>query len=261
MATERADALKKTMRGLLRGRFARAGLFCFEEIGSTNAFLKEQANAEPGEAVAFALSQTAGVGRRGHTFSTRPGEALHLSFLLRNLPERGAPASLSVGLAVQQALFALCGEGFSLKWPNDPLAGGRKVGGILCEAVPGGIVCGIGINLLLSARFFAEQNLPNAVSVQMVTGSAPAPEVLAAAIAEKLELVLAADAHTVLAFYAAHCATLGAQVRVFGADGRVVLEGVAESITPQGELMVRTADGRVAVRAGEVSVRGQNGYV
>ncbi len=261
MVWKRADALEKTVRGLLSGRFARAGLYCFEEIGSTNAFLKERADTEPGEAVAFALSQTAGVGRRGHTFSTRSGEALHLSFLLRGLPEQGAPASLMAGLAVQQALFALCGEGFSLKWPNDPLADGRKVGGILCEAVPGGVVCGIGVNLLLPARFFAEQGLPHAASIQMVKGSAPAPEVLAAAIAEKLELVLAADAHTVLASYAAHCATLGAQVRVFGADGRAPLEGVAESITPQGELVVRTAAGRVTVRAGDVSVRGRDGYV
>ncbi|MFT8888796.1 MAG: biotin--[acetyl-CoA-carboxylase] ligase [Ethanoligenens sp.] len=251
---------EKTLRGLLHGRFAAAHLFCLEEVGSTNAFLKERAGEEPGEAIAIARSQTAGVGRRGRVFSTVPGETLHLSFLLRHLPDGYIPISLAAGLAVQQALFALCGTGFSLKWPNDPLADNRKVGGILCEVVPGGVICGIGINLLVSAEFFTEHGLPHAASVQMVKGCAPTPEVLAAAIAEKLELVLAMDARTALTAYAAHCATLGVPVRVLGGDGTVI-EGIADCITPLGELVVRTSTGRVTVRAGDVSVRGQNGYV
>lgn len=244
---------------LLHGRFAAAELFCMEEVGSTNEFLKEKARDLPGEAVVLALSQTAGVGRRGHTFRTVPGEALHLSFLLRGQTSAAAPVSLTVGVAVRQALYSLCGAGFSLKWPNDVLAAGKKVCGILCETVPDGIICGIGVNLLSSPQFFEKQGLSHAVSVQMVKGSAPAAEALAAEIANVLETVLAADANTVLRLYAAHCSTLGAPVRVLGVSGEAA-EGIADSITPQGELVVRTGAGRVTVRAGDVSVRGVNGY-
>lgn len=260
MPEENSIKREELLRSRLHGRFAAARLFYLEEVDSTNTFLKARAQEEPDEAIAFARTQTAGVGRRGHTFATAPGEALHLSFLLRQLPEQPTLVSLIAGVAVQQALFTCCGSGFALKWPNDPLGDGRKIGGILCEAVRGGVVCGIGINLLLSARFFEQQGLPHAASIQMIKGSAPSPETLAAAIAEKLEQVLTLDIPTFLTVYAAHCATLGAQVRVLDSNG-LLAEGVAECITPQGELVVRTAKGRMIVRAGDVSVRGKNGYV
>lgn len=260
MAKETGTEYAELLRGQLHGRFAAARLFYLDEVDSTNRFLKAYAQEEPGEAVVFACTQTAGVGRRGHTFATASGEALHVSFLLRGLPEEPTLVSLMAGVAVQQALFTCCGSGFALKWPNDPLGDGRKIGGILCEAVPGGVVCGIGVNLLLSARFFEEQGLPHAASIQMLKGNAPLPETLAAAIADKLEQVLAMDIQAFLTVYAAHCVTLGAQVRVMDSGG-ILAEGVAECITPRGELIVRTAEGRMTVRAGDVSVRGQNGYV
>lgn len=254
--TEYAELL----RGQLHGRFAAAHLYYQEEVDSTNRFLKARAQEEPGEAIIFARTQTAGVGRRGHTFATAPGEALHVSFLLRGLPEEPTLVSLMAGVAVQQALFTCCGSGFALKWPNDPLGYGRKIGGILCEAVPAGVICGIGLNLLLSARFFEEHGLAHAASIQMLKGMAPLPETLAATIAEKLEQVLSMDTKSFLGIYATHCVTLGAQVRVMDSNG-ILAEGTAECITPRGELIVRTADGRMTVRAGDVSVRGKNGYI
>lgn len=252
---ERTEALQ----GALHGRFRAAHLFFLPEVGSTNVFLKAHAAEEPGEAVVLALTQTAGIGRRGRAFNTASGEALHLSFLLRKLPEEPTLVPLMVGVAAQQALFRCCGAGFALKWPNDLLGEGRKVGGILCEAIPGGVICGIGINLLLPARFFEEQGLPHAASLLMVKGGAPSPETLAASIAEHLEQVLAMDTHTFLAVYATHCVTLGAQVKAFGMEGTEI-EGVADCITPRGELVLRTEKGRLTVRAGDVSVRGINGY-
>ncbi len=249
---------EKTLRAGLSGRLASAALFCLESVGSTNVFLKEKAPELPGEALALAREQNAGVGRRGHLFNTAPGEAMHFSILLRGPFSPLLP--LMAGVAVRQALFDLCGEGFSLKWPNDPLAGDRKVGGILCEAVPGGVVCGIGVNLLQPQAFFEAQDLPHAGSVKMAVGRAPSPPELAARLASVLGTLLAAEPEDILRLYAAHCVTLGASVRIIQAGGRT-FEGVAESLTPRGELIVRTETGRVTVCAGDVSVRGANGYL
>lgn len=252
-----AAAAEHRLRGLLGGRFAAAALFCMDEVDSTNRFLKARAGETPGEALALARVQTQGAGRRGRVFSAPPGEAMLCSVLLRGA--FGPALPLAVGLAACQALTLLCGPGFGLKWPNDVVYGGRKLGGILCEAVPGGVVCGVGVNLSVKPWFFWRQGLWHAGSVFMAKGAAPCPEALAAALAGRLETVLAAPAHEVLAHYAARCVTLGEPVRVQSASG--VLEGVAGSLTPQGELVVRTAKGRVAVRAGDVSVRGCAGYV
>ena len=250
--------MARRLRGLLRGRFAQARLFCLKTVDSTNRFLLAQAETLPGEALALAREQTAGTGRRGRGFCTRPGQAMHLSFLLRGEDFSALP--LLAGLALCQALTRLCGAGFALKWPNDIVCDGRKIAGILCaRTADGAVVCGAGVNLFLSPWFFARQGLAHAGSVWMCKGAAPCPEALAAAFAGELEAVLAAPRQRMLALYAARCVTLGAAVRVQGANK--AFEGVAVSLTPEGELIVQTQAGRRVVRAGDVSVRGRDGYL
>src|SRR5467141_1435799 len=88
--------------------------------------------------VVLADHQTAGRGRLDHRWETPPGTALLVSFVLAPNPL----LSLAAGVAAVEA----CGSGVRLKWPNDLLLGGRKVGGILVDATPAKAVCGIGIN-------------------------------------------------------------------------------------------------------------------
>ncbi|MEA2655620.1 MAG: BirA family transcriptional regulator, partial [Chloroflexota bacterium] len=89
--------------------------------------------------VVIADHQTAGRGRLEHRWEAPPGTALLVSFVLEPNPL----LSLAAGVASAEA----CAQGVRLKWPNDLLLGGRKVGGILVEATPQKAVCGIGINL------------------------------------------------------------------------------------------------------------------
>jgi len=143
----------------LRQRLAASGLAWPAEIehvptlGSTSDHLKERARrgAAPWTVV-LADTQTAGRGRQGRRWSSPAGN-LYLSVLLR--PEAPGPRwallPLAAGVAVAEAL---AGEGLDarLKWPNDVLVGGRKVGGILAEATSGSdglefVVVGIGINV------------------------------------------------------------------------------------------------------------------
>ena len=121
---------------------------------STNAVLlgRAEAGAASGTVV-IAEEQTAGRGRRGRTWFASPGDSLTFSLLWRLAPGT-APAglSLAVGVAVARALQRVSADGTALKWPNDLLKAGRKLGGILVELVPGAphaAVIGIGINLRL----------------------------------------------------------------------------------------------------------------
>lgn len=131
-----------------------------DSCGSTNAVLL--ARAEAGAAsgsVVVTNHQTAGRGRRSRSWYTSPGDSLAFSVLWR-FAAGTSPAglSLAVGVAVARALDA-SGIATSLKWPNDILRDGRKLGGILVELLPGaphGAVIGIGLNLHLPAAMPAE---------------------------------------------------------------------------------------------------------
>lgn len=123
---------------------------------STNAVLLARAEAgAPSGTVVIATEQTAGRGRRGRSWFASPGDSLTFSLLWRFAPGT-APAglSLAVGVAVAHAMEKVGADETALKWPNDILQDGRKLGGILIELVPGAphaAVIGIGINLHLPA--------------------------------------------------------------------------------------------------------------
>src|SRR5712664_2350158 len=97
------------------------------------------ARALPIGSIVVADHQTAGRGRLDRHWESPPGTALLVSFVLAPT----ALLSLAAGVAAAEA----CGGGVRLKWPNDLLLGGAKVGGVLVESSSTKAVCGIGINL------------------------------------------------------------------------------------------------------------------
>ncbi len=127
-----------------------------DSCDSTNAVLLARAEAgAPSGTVVITREQTAGRGRRGRHWIASPGDSLAFSLLWRFAPGT-APAglSLAVGLAVARAVATVGADNTALKWPNDILGNGRKLGGILIELVPGAphaAVIGIGLNLQLPA--------------------------------------------------------------------------------------------------------------
>ncbi len=127
---------------------------------STNTELVERAYPEQGRSeVLLAEFQTAGRGRRGRAWLAPPGGAvcMSLSWVFPEVPRDAGGLSLAIGVCVLRALRAQGVTGAHLKWPNDILAGGRKLGGILIElrAESGGPACvviGIGLNVALGAE-------------------------------------------------------------------------------------------------------------
>jgi len=186
---------------------------------------QDLARALPIGSIVIADHQTAGRGRLDRRWESPPGAALLVSFVLPPNPI----LSLAAGVAAAEA----CGVGIvRLKWPNDLLLGGGKVGGVLVEATPTKAVCGIGINLTWAPKGAARLNQDR--------------DQLLEKLRIELERWTSATADEVLARWRALSDTLGRRVRVELSG--TAIEGIAEDIGPQGELIV---DGR-AVTFGSV---------
>src|SRR5688500_9752782 len=129
--------------GMPAGRFA--DIRWFAELDSTNRLAAALARAgAPDGVVVGADHQTAGRGRRGRTWDSRPGASLLVSVVLRPAP---ALVTLAAGVAAAEACEAVAGVAVELKWPNDLLVDGAKLGGILSELVGHAAVVGLGLNL------------------------------------------------------------------------------------------------------------------
>lgn len=187
-----------------------ARIIDLESVTST----QDVARNLPIGSIVIAEHQTAGRGRQEHRWEAAPGTALLVSFVLAPNPL----LSLAVGVAAAEA----CDQGVRLKWPNDLLLGGRKVGGILVEASPAKAVCGIGINLTWAPKGAASLNQPRDRVLERLR---PAVERWSSAPAEE-----------VLARWRELSDTIGRKVRVELPDR--TFEGVAQDINERGELIV-----------------------
>lgn len=175
----------------------------YDELASTNTFLRERVLSEPGLAsgtVVAARCQTAGRGRHDRTWIAGPGRDLAFSFLWHGntTPEDLPCLPMAASLAVADALGVL-GVDARCKWPNDVLARGRKICGILAEFVPiqhppvspfkGGVfqtaVVGVGVNVNMTEAEAASIDRP-ATSVLIETGKPLAIEAILTAILERL---------------------------------------------------------------------------
>jgi len=193
-----------------------------ESVTSTQDVARDM----PIGSIVLADHQTTGRGRSSHRWEAPPGAALLVSFVLPTNPL----LSLAAGVAAAEA----CGSGVRLKWPNDLLLGGQKVGGILVEASPARAICGIGINLTWAPEGAAQLDEPR--------------DRLLERLRPAIERWSAAPAAQVLARWRELSDTIGKKVRVELPDRIIV--GTANDIDASGALLV---DG-VLVNAGSLSL-------
>jgi BirA family biotin operon repressor/biotin-[acetyl-CoA-carboxylase] ligase len=235
-----------------------------EQTASTNADVAERfRGGEPEGLVLVAEHQSAGRGRLGREWVTPPRSSLTLSFLL--VPD-GAPAErwpwlpLAAGIATAAAVRRAGGVEVDLKWPNDVLADGLKLGGILLERVErvstssttgetAAAVVGIGLNATQTAE---ELPVPGATSLALATGGPVDRSALLAALVEELsarydEWRSGADLRQA---YLDLCTTPGQEVQVAVPGGEV--RGEAVDVDEAGRLVVRTAEGEERLGAGDV---------
>jgi BirA family biotin operon repressor/biotin-[acetyl-CoA-carboxylase] ligase len=206
---------------------------------STNERARQLATrGAPHGTLVTAHEQAAGRGRQGRTWSAPPGRALLCSLVLRD-PPRLLP--LAAGVAVAE----VAGSEALIKWPNDVLIAGRKVAGILVEGRPQEhwAVLGIGVNVAVAPEDFPPELRERAGTLGLGDGAIePTLERLLGALERWLE----APDSDVLDAVRARDALRGEPLRWSGGGG----EGAG--IDGDGRLVVATADGRVALEAGEV---------
>lgn len=237
-------------------------------LPSTNAALLAGAEPAPGRAVALlAEHQTTGRGRRGREWIAPLGGALCLSlaWTFPALPQDLGALSLVVGVCALRSLTAAGAAGLALKWPNDLVAGGRKLGGILIEmraesAGPVLVVIGIGLNVALgeAARARVTAAGTEAVDILDLGGDVDRNRLAAALLEQLLDALprFAAKGFTPFsAEWRAADVLRGRSVSVLlGAEREV---GIARGIDAAGALLVETPGGLRRFVAGEVSVRAQ----
>ncbi len=213
--------------------------------------------------VALAEQQTAGRGRRGRDWVSPFGANLYLSLVASF--SGGAAAieglSLAVGVAVRRALLRF-GCDSELKWPNDILCGGDKLGGILLEMTgdPVGdcrVVIGVGLNVSMPAAAAASIDQPWTDLASQLGGAPDRTELGIAVIDEIAQLAGSYQATGFKAWRAdwqAASAYRGERVAIIGPAGS--RSGLMAGVDDSGALLLAGDDGSVErVIGGELSLR------
>jgi BirA family transcriptional regulator, biotin operon repressor / biotin---[acetyl-CoA-carboxylase] ligase len=239
----------------------------FATIDSTNTYALEQAKITGPAKVAhgnyyIADEQTAGRGRSDHQWHSQAGEGLYLSVLLR--PDLATAdliwLPLITGLVVHKAIAEVTAMDVDLRWPNDLLIGGRKVGGILVEAqtestskghIATAAVIGIGINL--HQQRFPRGLATEPTSLDLETGRVVSRQDLLISILQGLDAEMktlhdrAAIAAIPRRIAAISSWVQGKSVEVHGPQS---CAGVTRGLDNRGFLLVETAEGLVTITTG-----------
>jgi BirA family transcriptional regulator, biotin operon repressor / biotin---[acetyl-CoA-carboxylase] ligase len=198
--------------------------------------------------------QTAGRGRMGRDWASPAGN-LYASTIVRIWAGDPAAATLGfvVAVALDEVLRAYAPDAlFQIKWPNDVLASGQKLSGILLERTGDAIVIGVGVNLA------SHPDLPDrpTTSLAALTGSAPDPATFLEHLAEAFTRWLARwrgeGLGPVITQWRARAHPVGTALKASLPDGGA-LEGLFDGLDNEGAIKLRLADGAVrAIHAGDV---------
>lgn len=230
-------------------------VYLFDEIDSTNLYARKLAEEKtPAGTLVIADHQSAGRGRRGHSFYSPARSGLYFSAVIypetddRTLISRITPAA---AVAAAEAIAEVTGIEPGIKWVNDLYLDGRKIAGILCEAVrPGAVIIGIGINCRHVPFPDEIKNIAGSLGIDTLSRS-----VLAGVLWKKLMRRTGDLADPdLMEEYRRRSAVLGKEI-TFTINDRVYT-GIAEAINDAGNLIVKKPDGDISVlQSGEISVR------
>jgi BirA family biotin operon repressor/biotin-[acetyl-CoA-carboxylase] ligase len=245
----------------LLGEFA-----LLETVDSTNAeaMRRLEAGAAATGMLCTAEQQSAGRGRRGRDWVSPFGRNLYLSLVWEF--SQGAAAleglSLAVGVAVARALRSLDLPDVALKWPNDILFNGSKLGGVLLEMTGDAagqcqVIIGVGLNVHMpqAAAQGIDQSWTDIHS--LTAGETPGrSELLAALLNELLPLVAGFEACGFGPWQEPwQCLDALADEQVILISGDDKVAGVARGVDQRGALQLETGSGTRAIYGGEVSLR------
>ncbi len=226
----------------------------FDTLDSTNTYVKKHYDVLDNYSVITARVQTAGRGRLERKFISDDG-GLYFSLLLKDTHlQYLANLTQLMALSVCKTLQEMGADAF-IKWPNDVYADGKKICGMLSEAVadlhgPQALIIGVGVNVL-------QENLDvgqPAVSLKMLGIHAKPQEVL-----EKILTLFFKEYHAVLEHgfttirnaYLERFPYIGKTVEI--KNGVINTRGTVETISPEGTLVLQTPQGRTEISIGDMN--------
>jgi BirA family biotin operon repressor/biotin-[acetyl-CoA-carboxylase] ligase len=254
-----ADMLRQRLKGSMFGKH----IYHFFKVDSTNRVALELGHAgEPEGAVILGEEQTAGRGRAGRAWHSERATGIYVTLLLRPklAPVQAPLLTMMAGLSAHTAIQAQTGLTVDLKWPNDLLIGGKKIGGILTEmhAEPAQVrfvIVGIGLNV-------NQEKLPSelaslATSLRVESGRPQSRLELLVRLLREFErdyndFLSEGAAAVIERFTRASSYAQGKRVRV--SNGRENFTGTTAGLGPEGLLQVKRDNGQLTtVIAGDVA--------
>lgn len=259
------------IRSLLVGHPWSDTIQYYDQVSSTNALLQQQAMAgAPAGTVIIADSQTGGKGRLGRSFHSPAGCGIYMSVLLRPgcKPDKIMHLTCSVAVAACKAVENITGLRLQVKWVNDLVLDGKKLGGILTglsvdhkTGMVDWAIVGIGINC--NTPDFPRELQQIASSLSILSGKDVDREKLTAELIYRLHTMsedLLDRQAAMMEEYRQRSAVIGQSVWLVRGDER--RKATILGIDDQGALLAELADGsNERINSGEISIRGENSYI
>jgi len=252
--------------GLHTNIFGRQIIF-YHELSSTQGAAKELARqgAEEGTVVISEI-QSQGKGRKGRVWSSAPGQGIQISVILRPRlkPAQSIQIPLVAGVAVAQAIAEVTPLKPRIKWPNDLIVGGKKVGGILTEMSAeidriDYVVLGIGLNVNTPKALFPKEIKEIATSLAEELGGPVSRVRLLQSFLEEFEGLYGefttSGFQSIRERWKAMSNTIGAWVELSDVDGGK-MKGKILDMDADGALLLQKRDKSIErILAGDVSLR------
>jgi BirA family biotin operon repressor/biotin-[acetyl-CoA-carboxylase] ligase len=241
-----------------------------EKLASTSTLAKEIAPQQQEGTLVIAEEQTGGRGRLGRKWYSPRGGGIWASLILkpRIRPEKAYQLTQVAAVAVVKAIKEATGILAGIKWPNDIIINGKKVCGILTEMnaeadAVNHIILSIGLNVKPGEGDMPLDLKDKMTFLDVERGFGVSRKGLLAVLLGELEKAYHAFLDKGFETVAADCrrfsVLLGREVRVEQMDR--IFQGRAVEITGDGALLVETAEEKMEVISGDVSVRGVYGYL
>ncbi len=249
-------------------KFSAHGIYYFEQIESTNSWLlahnkpayQAQSGSQIDGQICLTEKQIAGRGRHGKSWNAPPSSSVLLSMGWSLPKNRHQGLSLVSGLAVVQSLQELGVTGVKLKWPNDVIAEGKKLGGILVEI--SGLECVIGVGINVNIRPDWDMQIEQPWTDLYSLGCQIDRDQLVVAIVLNHERLLSCYADTGFVSFVDRWNALHAyqhqEVEVVSFGNR--LSGIACGVDEQGALLVEADGATRRIVSGVVSVRAKKNH-
>ncbi|HSP22166.1 MAG TPA: biotin--[acetyl-CoA-carboxylase] ligase [Planococcus sp. (in: firmicutes)] len=243
------------LQPLLKTRIIGRKMVYQQSCASTQIIAHQLAQeGTPAGTVAITEEQTAGRGRMARVWDSAYGKGIWMSVVLRPdvMPQKAPQFTLVAAVAMVRAIEEVTGVKPEIKWPNDILIKGKKCTGILTELQSDAdgikaLIIGIGVNVNQELSDFDAQVQQLATSLKMESGKHVSRQEMVQAILFYLELytdLYIEEGFGILkVLWESHSSTIGSKVRA--RLPKETLEGIAEGITDDGVLQLRTADGKL----------------